>query len=291
MTVPYPASSPVQNQPGRSQGQTQPTAPLPKPVPSNPSQPVPRLARRLTIGRFTPDLRDALFLWGNGEYARYGEMIDQWADMVPGFGGKVDKVATIYGVCMAGRTLIGTRQGRSHLTTMGIFPRNRRVEVLRYGSATAVVFVAPVGSDLYLSWRVYNQGYLSFLRFLFVFLRALILSAAIFGGLYITYVLPPYYWVTPPFMLDATTIGAIAVSIVAGFGLSWGITFFRGLTRMRDWWGMLREPITSLQLDDALVLGFSVHHSLLEAADVVGIDISKLLPRTPTNVQPLRRRI
>lgn len=247
--------------------------PVPKPTASFP------ISSRAKGFRLVNEV-DGQHLYGN-QYVQVGYMVDMWADLLEGYGYKVKEFWSAYDMLLNERSIEGLNRYWSNLSATGFEVPYRRMDFNVREPVTVAVYTAIQGEDLYVSWRAFVQGSFSMIKFIIfagiAFVLALpILSFARLGKCAFT---PVSFGGVPSCNLnlfEAIFILVFVGAIVAGFVAAFGILFRGG-----DFLALVREPIHELHYDDVASLTAAVHKSLLGAADLIGIDSTKLMVREP----------
>lgn len=187
-----------------------------------------------------------------------GARIDGWADLLDGMGERADELATEFQDRMSKRALPNIRLETTTLiasSTSG----DRRPYFLAatQTGATTTVRIGKFGTDLYLAWDLYVRPLINPIVILAILgLAFLFSSGALDSGMFAV-----------PVFLVSIIFHCFWMSAVVGFAGR----VFRG-----SWLGFFFKEVTPFDANDISAMNLAVHHSLLQAADVVGIDIHQL---------------
>jgi hypothetical protein len=124
-------------------------------------------------------------------------------------------------------------------------------------TGATTVRIGTFGTDLYLAWNLYVRPLLNPLVILGILgLAFLFSSGAMDSGMFAI-----------PILLVSFIFHCVWMSVAVGFAGR----VFRG-----GWLGFFFKELTPFDANDIAALTLAVHHSLLQAADVVGIDVHQL---------------
>ncbi|HEX8681425.1 MAG TPA: hypothetical protein VF707_03875 [Ardenticatenaceae bacterium] len=189
------------------------------------------------------------------------------------------------------RQIPKVRVTQETLTRQGIIADRRPYFLVRRDRATAGLYIARFGRDLYISQVTYYKGPISNVRILvvlaligFVILYPPVYSAAWnavnadpFSGLN---GLGTVMWLTcfigPLYLMSYVALGLIAI-----------FTLYKWLTE-KDWMAAFRVPPNEFDVDDMVSLEKSVEQTVREGLDMVGIE-QRLMP--PAAEYGPRRRL
>lgn len=212
----------------------------------------------------------------SNQYSQVGTLVERWADVVDGCGEKAADFWVAFDQARRTREM-GVKHGWDDILSTGLGAPSRVMDITRRGPVRVAVFIAPQGKDLYLSWRCFIKNGVSIAR---IMLWLLLIAAPAF------YLSTDRYWGQTYFDDEL-----FAQYFLVGLAITGVLLILSGLSRHRgDALGLLRPAIHELQYDEVASLSTGVHHCLLEAADKVGIDSSKLLVREPAYVGNRQKR-
>ena len=214
--------------------------------------------------------------YGNPTY-KVGECYDFWADTIEGEEGKAEVFIAAYRGVMQARGIKGVKSQRQEISVPGIWAMSRDFETTQKGVVTGALYVATIGSDLYLSWRVFVKLELSRLKQL-IWMAICLLMAV-------------------PFSLEFSFQNDMSVDWGRLYYTFVGMMILTGLwiaaygfiRRNGDFQALLRGPLNELLVDDIVAVGLSMHKSVLRAADRVGINSAKLAVKDPPYQNRQRR--
>ena len=215
-----------------------------------------------------------------GPFAGKGTQVDAWADVVEGMSAKAPEVTRAFDSQIQNKDIPKADIRTEELTAPGFAAEKRIYYMVRRVPALVSVYIAGLGADLYVSWRLFVKAPISWL------LVIAWLATATFFAL-------PNFLVGYSMGIAATSFGFSrnpADTIIAlGFGIvSFLISFLINASILaiiaavlgywlgRDPTYLWRVPLNEFHEDDIAALELSVHKALLGSVDAVGID-SKLL--------------
>lgn len=228
------------------------------------------------------------WLYGN-QYAQVGTQVDMWADLIPGQGDQGAKFYFEFLNQLKARQIVDIQTERKKLTATGWFAPKRNMEFTQRGAVSVTTYIANQGTDLYISWRVFLSGTISWIK---VFLVAVLGFFIYTGTLFGIYSLDrPLYAIERAFMSLTVHFQVSEFLIFGGCVLTafFLVYLFGTLFRKGDGWALLRKPINELQVDEVISLGLAVHQSVMTALDQVGIDSTTLRHYEPFYTQRNRR--
>lgn len=214
--------------------------------------------------------------YGN-QYSQVGELVDMWANLFEQQGDKAGAFWEAYGIIMSSREMPGVERRIDRLSATGFKAPTRRMEFVKRNPVTVVVYFATQGKDLYVSWRAFVQGSLSLLRIVMWLILCAVVAFPFGSKTMRQYDSFGNTWESTRFEAGPWLGVAIGVALVTAILIAlYGMIYRRG-----DALALLRTALNELQVDDVAALSSAVHYSLVQAADKVGIDTTKLEPREP----------
>jgi hypothetical protein len=216
-----------------------------------------------------------------GPFAGKGTQVDAWAEVIEGMSAKAPLVVQAFDTHIQDKQVPTADIRTESLTAPGFGAEKRIYYMIRRVPALVAVYIAGLGSDLYVSWRLFVKAPISKWR-----VAAWLLTAAVFplcnilfsvlmsvsfigyGGLgqSIQALILMLVFGMIGFVVGTLTIAAV-LALIAGL---------LGYWVARDFLYFWRVPLNEFHEDDIAALTVSVHKALLGAVDAVGID-TKLL--------------
>ncbi len=195
-------------------------------------------------------------------------LIDFWADVIEGEATKEPKFRAAFQQLFDAREPQYTKMQERQIT---------RKHTLYYTTiqsqfAKAVVLSQERGVDLYVSWRLYHEKGISWVKTLLWLVVCVVIGYLLARG---------RYWFTVGEWL-AYSIGTIFVTafLILLFG-----SMFRGNPL-----ALLSASLDEFRVDEITSFGLSLHKTMLAAANQVGIDTAKLPTKEPI-FQNRKRRL
>lgn len=227
-------------------------------------------------------VRDGNAAFYASQSAKLGVLADMWADLIVGYGDKAEEFWNAFLAHFKERGMSGVGPYPDRLPATGMWPPYREMQFVKRGLVTIPIYVAVQGKDLYVSWRVFAQGYPDLARIVLWVASAILLALP----LSLERTLIGWGETSTKIQLGDLLSNVFLILLFTGiFGAIYGYLFREG-----DWLGLVREPVNELQVDDVASLSNAVHVSLLAAADTVGIDTTKLQEREPFYAARARKR-
>ena len=234
-------------------------------------------------GQYTPSPRkvnatQGFVLVGN-QHAQMGELVHMWADLIEGAGEQAEGFVEQLLSSLSTRQIENARLRWDHLNASGFLVPSRQMLFCKRRPVTVAIYIARQGRDLYVSWRAFVQGKFAWSKALLaVAVSVLVTYFMTFG---FTLSGDPLLLIQYRF-IDIVLVFVVIVVLSALFGV-----FFRYGDAEALWRGRIQE----LHYDDIVSLTLAVHNSILQAADQVGIDTTKLEKWGPFYAPQNRRRI
>jgi hypothetical protein len=198
---------------------------------------------------------------------RLGALVDSWADLLDDMGDKTAALTTAFQQRMSVRQIPNMQYSASTLTPSGLTGQRRLYQLVRTRTgATMAARIDQFGRDLFMSWDLWVRPLPNWPVILVVlgiaafFAFGTARSPALFGP--------------PQFSLVLWIVGTIIHSLWIGFLVGLAGKVVRG-----NWLGFFIKSLTPFDIDDITAMSLAVHHSLLEAADSVGISATLLRPK------------
>lgn len=194
-------------------------------------------------------------LSGSTSIPRLGEVQDGSAELASGLGHQASEVFTVFGDVIADREIPGVTQRRIWLNP-GTFSGAQRPYYLlqQANGATAAVYIAAYGKDLYLSWKLFIRPVLNW-----------ILLAILAGASFLFGFLP----------LADEGVEALAGFLAAFFVLCL-LVGFAGTFLKRNFLAFFFRELTLFDYEDIQAMCMITHQAMLQAADAVGIQVHVL---------------
>jgi hypothetical protein len=208
--------------------------------------------------------------YGN-QYQQVGQFVDGWSDLVEGFGDKAEEVVGTCDGLMGERGIAAMSSKWDELTATGVNAPSREMRFYHRSPVTVTVYTARQGKDLYVSERVFIQGEINKMKLVIIGIACLLLACMLSFETNVTFTGTETHFNFGTFLW-----ASVAVMVGVAVALSaWGAS------RRGDYLAFVRKPIHEHHYDDISSLAKGVHNSLIAAADIVGIDTTKLEPREP----------
>jgi len=212
-----------------------------------------------------------------GPFAGKGTQVDAWADIVEGMSAQAPAVTRAFDQHIQGKDIPNADIRTEQLTAPGFAAEKRIYYMVRRVPALVSVYIAGLGADLYVSWRLFVKAPISWFRIIawlatatFFALPNLLIGFTM--GLGFGYGRNPLEMITP-FIVG---LGSFLVSILINASILTIIAAVIGYWLGHDPTYLWRVPLNEFHEDDIAALELSVHKALLGSVDAVGID-SKLL--------------
>lgn len=241
------------------------------------------------VGQMGTGGLSAVNIWG--PFAGYGERGRHVSWLLDNQGAQAEQLRNAVTQRFHQREIPGARVQSRTLTGKGIAVERRRYYVVRRGIATAGLYIARFGHDLYISQVTYAKGPINPLRVLILALMLVLQFYMVFG--YTTTLNSALQSAVGSFDLlrgfragDPGTLGLLLCCIgpigalnSLALGLAGLHMVYKFLTD-KDPFALLRTPPNEFQQDDIVALEKAVEETVRQSLDVVGID-SALMPPAP----------
>jgi hypothetical protein len=213
-----------------------------------------------------------------GPFAGKGTQVDAWAEVIEGMSAKAPLVVQAFDMHIQDKQVPTADIRTESLTAPGFGAERRIYYMVRRVPALVAVYIAGLGADLYVSWRLFVKAPISWLRVVawlatatFFALPGILVSLSMMIGMI-------SFARNPPDMIVALFVAIVTfiISILANAPILAIIAAVIGYWLGRDLLYLWRISINEFHEDDIAALSLSVHKALLSAVDAVGID-TKLL--------------
>lgn len=212
------------------------------------------------------------------QFGQVGYLVDMWADVIEGFGSQTNEFWKAFYEARNARDVPRLKTYWEELRSTGFSPKMRRMSFNKRGPVTVALLIAKQGNDLYVSWRAFIQNRISAARVIVWILLVLLAS--------VPASVETHWWGGYEINVEI-----LAASFGAGIIATGLLIILFGLFRQNgDAWALLRPRIHELQYDEIASLSTVIHQCILDAADKLGIDKTKLEPREPTYLGRSRKR-
>ena len=192
-----------------------------------------------------------------------GLIVERWADIFWGEAEKYEEYQEQFKAAIAEHGIKTKRDPKRSLSTGGFFGIERELYLYSRPAAAVAVTIATQGNDIYISWRLFVRSVVNWGRVI-LWLGVCAISTLLFIVLYLG---------------DYGSFLALFLFVVVVTGI---LLLFTGYFFNRFY---------EFFYDDAEGLAIVVQKSISEAADQLGIDTTKMLPREAVMRRPRRRRI
>lgn len=207
-----------------------------------------------------------------------GIVVERWADIFVDQAEYCEKFQNLFKANMVVRDIKNIEKSEIWLSTGGFLGIKRPLYLYSRPAAAVGVTIATQGNDLYISWRLFVRNVLDWKRVVIWLivcgLLTLMNSQLRFLELLVNLNDQNSFSQTP---IYSNEISFLVFSLVTG-----GILYFMGY---------FLNHFNEFFYDDAEGLAIIVQKSIIEVADQLEIDVSKLQPRESVMRQPRRRRI
>jgi len=185
---------------------------------------------------------------------KVGSYIDGWADLIENRGGKAESVRTEVVSILQQRYPEKTIEVVNGSIIMNRISRPYALTRTRPGGTTTI-YIEDRGQDLYVSWRAFRNQVLNMLTNIILILSVL-LTLILLQQL-------------------GSFILAIAAFIIITGGLLWLLSQYSQIVK-GDPKAIFYKEASLFDQEDMVATNLSVHKSLLQALDKVGIDLKEL---------------
>ncbi|HID62880.1 MAG TPA: hypothetical protein EYP49_09115 [Anaerolineae bacterium] len=194
-----------------------------------------------------------------------GERLDGWADLIEGAAERAPEVVKAFQERISARQMPNVQHESSALTTGGLVDKKRPYQLVHTPIGAAVaVYIGQFGSDLYVAWDLFIRPVWNMM----VVWGILGVGAVL--GLFQAFGRDPWTGHTR-FSFLGWIVATIGLSILFAF-----LVGGAGLVVKRNPLAFFRKELDAFDADDITAMTLAVHKSLLQAIDVVGIDIHLL---------------
>jgi len=249
-----------------------------------PAQPVPYTQQ---IGQMGTGGLSAANIWG--PFAGYGERGRHVSWLLDNQGDRAEQLRNAVTQRFGQREIPGARVQSRTLTGKGIVVERRPYYLVRRGIATAGLYIARFGRDLYISQVTYAKGPINPLRVLILALMVIFQLYIVYG--YTASVNSALQSAIGSFDLlrgfrggDPGVLGALLCCIGPLGAVNSLALVLAGLHMVykfladRDPFALLRTPPNEFEQDDIIALEKSVEETVRQSLDTVGIDAAQMPP-------------
>lgn len=208
--------------------------------------------------------------WAAGQQQQLtsmGALVDSWADLLDDMGDKANTVMSEFRQRMNQRQIPNVKFEAADITASSIGGASRSYNLVKTTTgATIAVRVDRFGRDLFLSWDLWVRPLPNWPVIVAV------LGAAAFmalGG-----ARTPAFFGQPQFNLVLWLLGTIFNCLWIGFLIGLAGKIIHG-----SWLHFYIKQLTPFDTDDITAMSLAVHHSLLQSADVAGINAQLIRPK------------
>lgn len=273
-----------------------PPTPAPRPPPGSPVGPPISLAPQ-PIPQMGPTAFSPFSIWG--PFAGYGTRGRHVAWLLNDLGNRADLLRETISRRFAARAIPDARVADKVLVARGVVVERRPYFLIRRGIATAGLYIAHLGEDLYISQVTYARNPLSLARALVLLLMLAFQGFFLLGGFenLLASLIPnvdPLDWLLGSGGSAGVDFGLLALFLccVGPLGLvntlalilAGIFTVWRTVTD-RDPLAILRTTPNEFRQDDVIALEKAVEETVRECMDQVGIDRQLLPPAAQYGVR------
>jgi len=262
---------------------TSATAAPPQPASMYPIQPQPAYPLQ-PVGQMGAGGFSAASIWG--PFAGYGERGRHVSWLLNTHGDRAEALREAVANRFQGRQIPGAQVLPQTLTGRGIAVERRPYYLIQRGIATAGLYIARFGQDLYISQVTYAKGAINLVRLTILSLMVLFqlysmfstatavasafASFSLFGGSSAR---------SGPSVFSTCCLGPLGVVNTLGLILA-GLHMAYKFTTEKDPLALLRTPPNEFQQDDIIALEKAVEETVRQSLDIIGLDRA-LMPPAP----------